>query len=517
MQLGDSLVALHTGLQHRGAIGQDGGQLFALGGTYEAIGGGEAIGRLVDRLYDRLEADPVLRPAFGRDLANERAKVKRFFEAWFGGSQAYFDTDWPPGLQVAHAGISISRGMAARWLTHFFDSFAEMIGDSAIAAQIEPILTRLAMSLVNRDHEPVAGEGLRCSAVGVDPRLLRAVQRDDEGLAADPVAHPGGIRHWGPRLLLIAAVRGKVRSAEALLRQGVGVNAVSMLSGTEASAVGLPMLRMTALCGALAMRREPVVDLLVRHGARYDIFTAAFLGDLDGIRQLLDLSPALADAVDPAYDVAGFTPLMHAVSAGQLEAARLLLHSGATVGPNSVRMVRAAANGGYSELTDLLLEHGADPASIGAGPWALYPQIAEPLLAAGASVNDPRGRSWIGMCCTGNSGHRENAPLARALLRCGADVRARYRGATALHCASKAGFAQVVEALIEYGADVNALDDRGQTPLDACDQAGRSIDTVPVQRLLLSHGARRSGDQPKQARPSMARTESAAAETTSRR
>lgn len=50
----------------------------------------------------------------------------------------------------------------------------------------------------------------------------------------------------------------------------------------------------------------------------------------------------------------------------------------------------------------------------------------------------------------------------------------------------------MVEALIESGGDVNALNDRGQTPLDEVDDAGRSIDQEPVRRLLIARGARRS-------------------------
>src|SRR5262249_8232602 len=149
-------------------------------------------------------------------------------------------------------------------------------------------------------------------------------------------------------------------------------------------------------------------------------------------------------------------------------------------GMNSVRLIRAAANQGHAELTDLLLEHGADASSLGPGPWVLYPAIADRLLAGGADVNRGTERSWIGICCTGNSGHKENAELGRAVLRCGADVSARYGGRTALHCAAKAGFARVVEALIECGADVNALTDRGQTPLDVLEAAGRSVDVEPV-------------------------------------
>jgi truncated hemoglobin YjbI/ankyrin repeat protein len=486
-------LPIQTGLDHRAGLGQGVASLFPPPETFEALGGQEVVARLVDGLYDRIEPDTVLRPAFSRDLASEREKVKLFFEAWLGGSSQYFDAEWRHGLKVAHGAVSISRGMAARWLGHFLASLADSLQDPTIVSRVKPIVSRLAMALVNRADEPIPGERLRCSATGADPRLLQHVHRDDAaGIAASAAAHSQVILRHGPRLLLIAAVRGKERATGELLRRGVDVNATAILPGDEASAHRLPMLQITPLCGALARRRDPVVKLLAEHGAEYDIFTASFVGDLDAVRELLDVAPLLADARDPACDVAPITPLTHAVYAGQLEVARHLLQRGATVGVNSVRLVRAAANQGNAGLTDLLLEHGADPSSLGAGTWVLYPGIADKLLARGANVNRKTDRSWVGMCCTGNSGHRENDALARALLRCGADVTARYGGRTALHCASKAGFVHVAEALIEHGADVNALNDRGQTPLDMVEGAGRSIDREPVRRLLIAHGARRS-------------------------
>jgi truncated hemoglobin YjbI/ankyrin repeat protein len=491
-------LSVQTGLDHRGKLGPgecgsaSPAPLFPPAGTFEALGGREAVARLVDGLYDRIETDPVLRPAFNRDMTRERENQKLFFEAWFGGAPTYFDAEWSPGLQARHGGISISRGMAGRWVGHFLASFAEAVQDPGIVNVAEPSISRLAMALVNRPDEPAPGEPLRGSCTGADPRFLQHVQRDNAaGIAATAAANPQMFLRHGPRFLLIAAVRGKARAAEELLRLGVDANAIAMLPGSEASIHGLPMLQITPLCGALARRRDAVVKLLVEHGAQYDIFTASFVGDLDAVRELLDLAPELADALDPACDVAQITPLLHAVFAGQLEVATLLLQRGATVGANSVRLVRGAANRGHEALTDLLLEHGADAASIGAGDWVLYPAIAEKLLAQGANVNQKPG-AWIGMCCTGNSGHKENAALARGMLRCGADVAARYGGRTALHCAAKAGFVHVVEALIEHGGDVNALNDRGETPLDEVEDAGRSIDREPVRRLLIAHGARRS-------------------------
>jgi truncated hemoglobin YjbI len=244
----------------------------------------------VDRLYDRIETDAVLRPAFNPDLTGERERQKLFFEAWFGGAPTYFDAAWRPGLKVKHEAISISPGMACRWVGHFLDSLAEVVNDPILVNRINPFISRLAMALVNRADEPVPGERLRrrCSNADLQP-LLYCVQRDDvEGLATAAAGHPHGIPRHGAALLLIAAVRGKARAAEELLRQGVDANAPAMLPGNEASVHGLPVLQISPLCAALARGRESVVKLLV---AQYDIFTASCVGDLDAVRELLDLAP----------------------------------------------------------------------------------------------------------------------------------------------------------------------------------------------------------------------------------
>lgn len=457
---------------------------------FEALGGREAVARIADGLYDRIETDTLLRSAFPRELIQEREKLTCFMEAWFGAEPAYFDRTWPPSLTAAHGAISISPDMARRWVAHFLDACTDVVTNPDTVEQIRPFVVRLATALVNRQGEPRCGERLRCNAS--DPRFARCIQCDDAtGLAQLAQSDPRVVSHHGPRLLLLAALGGKARATKALLEQGVDPNTTAILPGAEAKTHNLPTLQITPLCVALAKRHGRVVDVLVERGAQYDVFSASCIGDLEAVRAFLELDPRLADAHDPACDVGRITPLTHAVFAGQTDVARLLLQSGATVGVHSVRLVRAAANRGDVALIELLLERGGKAVGIGAGPWALYPEIADKLVTLGANVNEEPG-AWIGVCCTGNSGHKQNVALARALLHYGADVAAQYKGRGALHCAAKAGFAEIVGAIIEHGGDVNALSDRGETPLGELEHAAKSIDPEPVRRILMAHHARPS-------------------------
>ena len=105
-------------------------------------------------------------------------------------------------------------------------------------------------------------------------------------------------------------------------------------------------------------------------GRELTVFEAAALGRADRVRELVDADPGLANA----YGDDGFHPLGLACFFGNVDAARVLLESGADVNALSrneriqTAAIHAAAaaegKGGEAtrfELVELVLDHGADP------------------------------------------------------------------------------------------------------------------------------------------------------------
>jgi truncated hemoglobin YjbI len=114
--------------------------------------------------------------------------------------------------------------------------------------------------------------------------------------------------------------------------------------------------------------------------------------------------------------------------------------------------------------------------------------IVELLLRLGA---DPNGKTSGGHtplycvaneCCVTGGGN-----VVRALVRAGAHVDARSdaKRCTALHMAARRGNTEIAEALVDCGADINARDKAGDTPL----QRAKNCRKAGVASLLVSRGA----------------------------
>lgn len=201
----------------------------------------------------------------------------------------------------------------------------------------------------------------------------------------------------------------------------------------------------------------------------------------------------------------GVTPL-HIAALEDEEGAwcALLLRHGAN--PNQMDRVGslpldAAISEGQQEAVRALLEGGAFPNGLPGCVWppvytaAMFgqPQTLARLLEAGAT---PFGTNKDGICFLGAAASAGEVECARLLLAAGVDVNAHGRklGETALHRAVACGHLRMAQFLCDCGADVDAEDNDGETPLHQAilhtpDEDDVLRTTESLIKMLLHFGA----------------------------
>ena len=132
--------------------------------------------------------------------------------------------------------------------------------------------------------------------------------------------------------------------------------------------------------------------------------------------------------------------------------------------------IHKAARDGNIEAVKQHLADGADVNAVGG-------------LRKGTPLHSAAGEGY-------GEGHKE---IVQLLIANGADVNAKNEdGCTPLHDAAWSGHKEIVELLITAGADVNAGDKNGATPLDL---AAIQVKNTETADLLRKHGGKTgSGD-----------------------
>lgn len=300
-----------------------------------------------------------------------------------------------------------------------------------------------------------------------------------------------------------------------------------------------------------------ILDHLRARGAYVDINTAASIGDLERVRELLDRDPSLANRVSDyvTYYIGSGAPLKNAAARGHIEIVKLLLERGADpnlreegIAPHGHALYSAVYNGHY-EIARLLLEKGAYPSpAVESSADALSiarmnkdEKMAELLCSYGAArsidllsyygdvetaaaifavkpelADDPHALSQA--ADNGNEGfvrlmlhHRpdlakrvsgtaKTQELSDFLFARGANPNsADWLGITALHQFARKGDLDNAGHFIDHGSDLHARDeDICSTPLGWAAKFGRT----QMVELLLRRGAKANlSDDPAWATP----------------
>ena len=118
---------------------------------YEEVGGFEFFERLVDRFYDGVEQDPVLRPVYPEeDLTFARRKLALFLAEYWGGPAEYNALRGHPALRMRHAPFEIGPAQRDRWLHHMRAAIAEEEPPPDVADALLAYFEMAAPALQNR-------------------------------------------------------------------------------------------------------------------------------------------------------------------------------------------------------------------------------------------------------------------------------------------------------------------------------------------------------------------------------
>jgi len=123
----------------------------------ERVGGDGYFFGLVERLYDGVEEDPLLRPIYPQDLEQGKANVAEFLIPYRGGPQNYSARRGHPRLRRCHFRFAIGPRPCGAWLHHLGEAVSASPASPSDAAEVLAYFESASTMLVNRAEQSVFG------------------------------------------------------------------------------------------------------------------------------------------------------------------------------------------------------------------------------------------------------------------------------------------------------------------------------------------------------------------------
>lgn len=118
---------------------------------YDHVGGMPFFVALVDRFYDGVETDTVLRPLYPEDLEPGKNALALFLGQYWGGPTTYSDERGHPRLRMRHFPFKIATPEHDAWVTHMTAAVKTGGLDPAAETQMLDYFTMAASHLINAE------------------------------------------------------------------------------------------------------------------------------------------------------------------------------------------------------------------------------------------------------------------------------------------------------------------------------------------------------------------------------
>ena len=116
---------------------------------FDDVGGQPFFDDLARRFYERVEADPVLRPLYPDDLGPGEQHLAQFLAQYWGGPTTYSDERGHPRLRMRHAPFVIGQAQRDAWYGAMAASVAESGAGPELQQQLVDYFAMAADHLVN--------------------------------------------------------------------------------------------------------------------------------------------------------------------------------------------------------------------------------------------------------------------------------------------------------------------------------------------------------------------------------
>jgi len=118
--------------------------------VYELVGGAPFFARMVERFYQGVAADSLLRPSYPDDLTESKQWLALFLCQYWGGPTTYSDHRGHPRLRMRHGPFVIGKAERDAWLTHMLAAVEESDAPEEAKSLFRQYFEQASLAMMNQ-------------------------------------------------------------------------------------------------------------------------------------------------------------------------------------------------------------------------------------------------------------------------------------------------------------------------------------------------------------------------------